>query len=155
MSRRQISRFHDFLSAPNLCRPHLFSNLTGGVLARRPPANSERGSDMRSQRMVWHIAIAMAAGLAADGPASADENRGTPEQQMACTPDALRLCGQWIPDVGRITECLRQNTPQLSAPCRAVFEVTSASMPPRPALRSRGGGPRPAYDRTRSDDDDQ
>jgi hypothetical protein len=110
---------------------------------------------MQAQRRAWRVIIAVAAGLAADGPAFADENQGTPEQQMACTPDALRLCGQWIPDAGRITACLRQNTPQLSPPCRAVFEVSSTSVqPPPPPPRSRRAS-RPAYERPRLDDDDQ
>ena len=41
---------------------------------------------------------------------------------MACTPDVWRLCSDQIPDVNRIVACLRQNTPQLSNGCRAVFE---------------------------------
>ena len=110
---------------------------------------------MQTQRRVWRVIIAVAAGLAADGPVFADENQGTPEQQMACTPDALRLCGQWIPDAGRITACLRQNTPQLSPPCRAVFEVSSVNVPPPPVTRSRGRASRPVYERPRLDDDDQ
>ena len=52
----------------------------------------------------------------------AQEHRGTFEQQMACTPDVWRLCGDAIPDVNRIVACLRQNKPQLSGGCRAVFE---------------------------------
>jgi hypothetical protein len=50
------------------------------------------------------------------------EYRGTWEQQMACTPDVWRLCGAQVPDADRIVACLRRNTPQLSARCRAVFE---------------------------------
>ena len=30
--------------------------------------------------------------------ASAQENRGTPEQRAACAPDAFRLCVGYIPD---------------------------------------------------------
>ena len=44
---------------------------------------------------------------------------------MACTPDVWRLCGDQIPDVSRIVACLRQNTPQLSSNCRAVFESSA------------------------------
>jgi hypothetical protein len=58
-------------------------------------------------------------------PASSQENRGTWEQQMACTPDVWRLCGDKVPDVGRIVACLRDNTPQLSNGCRAVFESSA------------------------------
>lgn len=58
------------------------------------------------------------------------------EQQMACTPDVWRLCFDQIPDVNRITACLRQNTPQLSDACRAVFE-SNDSAPDQTASRGR------------------
>lgn len=64
--------------------------------------------------------------------ALAQEHRGTMEQQMACTPDVFRLCGAAIPDENRIVACLQANTPQLSSPCRAVFESSDSadSAPP-------------------------
>ena len=79
---------------------------------------------MPTQRIVLGLAIAIGAtGVIA--PASSQENRGTWEQQMACTPDVWRLCGDKVPDVGRIVACLQQNTPQLSSGCRAVFESSA------------------------------
>ena len=79
---------------------------------------------MRTQRIVLGLAIALGAtGVIA--PASSQENRGTWEQQMACTPDVWRLCGDKVPDVSRIVACLRDNTPQLSNGCRAVFESSA------------------------------
>jgi hypothetical protein len=50
-----------------------------------------------------------------------EEYRGTPEQQAACTPDVFKLCSQEIPDVPRITNCLRANFKKLSPDCAAVF----------------------------------
>ena len=85
---------------------------------------------MRVNRIA--LSALVAAGLAVQAAASAQENRGTMEQQMACTPDVWRLCFDQIPDVGRITACLRQNTPQLSGACRAVFE-SNASVPQQTA----------------------
>jgi hypothetical protein len=79
---------------------------------------------MRVNRIA--LSLVVAAGLAVQGAASAQENRGTMEQQMACTPDVWRLCFDQIPDAGRITACLRQNTPQLSGACRAVFESNAS-----------------------------
>jgi hypothetical protein len=76
---------------------------------------------MQTQRIVLGLAVAIA-GIGTIAPASSQEYRGTWEQQMACTPDVWRLCGDQIPDVSRIVACLRQNTPQLSSNCRAVFE---------------------------------
>ena len=57
---------------------------------------------------------------------------------MACTPDVWRLCSDQIPDVGRIVACLRQNTPQLSNGCRAVFESSAEQQQAnrRPAQRA-------------------
>jgi hypothetical protein len=83
---------------------------------------------MRVQRIILSLAMSMACGVAVQTPAFSEEYRGTFEQQMACTPDVFRLCGEQIPDVNRIVTCLRQNTPQLSGPCRAVFD-SNASVP--------------------------
>jgi hypothetical protein len=77
---------------------------------------------MRTQRIVLGLVIAIGGAMSVVAPASSQEYRGTMEQQMACTPDVWRLCGDAIPDVNRIVACLRQNKPQLSGGCRAVFE---------------------------------
>jgi hypothetical protein len=91
--------------------------------------NPKEGSDMRTFPQIFlGLALSIGCGVAAQTPASAEE-RGTLEQQMACTPDVFRLCGAQIPDSNRIVACLRENTPQLSGPCRAVFE-SNASVPP-------------------------
>ena len=45
----------------------------------------------------------------------------TPEQQQACTPDAMRLCGEYVPDVERITACMIARKSQLSPECRRYF----------------------------------
>jgi hypothetical protein len=84
---------------------------------------------MPTQRIVLSLAVAIA-GVGAVTPASSQEYRGTWEQQMACTPDVWRLCGDQIPDVSRIVACLRQNTPQLSNGCRAVFESQANAQQP-------------------------
>ena len=58
-------------------------------------------------------------------PASAQDNRGTPEQRVACAPDAFRLCAGYIPDPTRVEQCLRQNKSDLSDACRSVFEQSA------------------------------
>ena len=50
----------------------------------------------------------------------------TPEQQQACTGDAMRLCGAYVPDVDRVTVCMIQNKSQLSPGCRAHFRPEPA-----------------------------
>ena len=45
----------------------------------------------------------------------------TPEEQQACTPDAMRLCGEFVPNVDAITACMIQKKAQLSPQCRPFF----------------------------------
>jgi len=102
---------------------------------------------MRRMRLMLGFALAIGSGLAAHNAALAEEYRGTPEQQMTCTPDVWRLCASQIPDVDRIVACLRANKPFLSDGCRAVF----AGPPPEPMPRGRLAHPPrrpvpPSYD---------
>jgi hypothetical protein len=92
---------------------------------------------MALHRMVPSLVVLACSMIASQNPAMAQEYRGSMEQQMACTPDVFRLCGSQIPDVNRIVGCLRQNTAQLSGPCRAVFE-SNASVP-QPSPRAAPG----------------
>jgi hypothetical protein len=113
---------------------------------------------MRAQRVVLSLLVMIAAGIAAAGSAFSEEYRGTVEQQMACTPDVWRLCFDQIPDVNRITACLRQNTPQLSDPCRSVFESNASAQQqqqPQAQVRAPRGRAVQPPPRPRTDDDDQ
>ncbi|AWM10907.1 hypothetical protein [Bradyrhizobium symbiodeficiens] len=99
---------------------------------------------MRTERIALGVVLAIG-GMVAPGAAFAEEYRGTMEQQMACTPDVWRLCSDQIPDVGRITACLRQNTPQLSSGCRAVFQSNN-QMPPQQQVPRNRAATLPRYD---------
>jgi hypothetical protein len=66
--------------------------------------------------------VAVLARLLCVTTASAQDNRGTPEQRAACAPDAFRLCLRFIPDPAGVEACLRQSLPDLSLACRAIFE---------------------------------
>jgi hypothetical protein len=109
-------------------------------LSRAEPAHeteSEEGKPgMKVQRIVLSVAISICGGIAAQNPALSEEYRGTWEQQMACTPDVMRLCSEQIPDVNRIVACLRQNSASLGNSCRAVFE-SNANMSAQQAAPSR------------------
>jgi hypothetical protein len=87
----------------------------------------------------------------ASSAAWSQENRGTREQQMACTPDVWRLCSDRIPDVSGIVACLRANSSQLSSGCRAAFEANEGGAPsevaravPQAPPRARAAAPPPA-----------
>jgi hypothetical protein len=72
----------------------------------------------RTTRFAMLLGVALMAPLAA-APAGA---QGTPEQRAACQDDAMRLCGQFVPDVARITACMHSNRRHLSPRCRAQFK---------------------------------
>ena len=107
-----LSRFHILLSCVNLPEPHLVRRLDQLFADgnRTPALSRTRIWPMRTCRIVLSLAISVGGAATVH----AQEYRGTLQQQLACTPDVFRLCGEQIPDANRIVACLRQNTPQLS-----------------------------------------
>ena len=53
----------------------------------------------------------------------------TAEQEQMCTGDAMRLCGEFIPNVDRITACMVQKYSQLSDGCKSVFQAPAPATP--------------------------
>jgi hypothetical protein len=53
----------------------------------------------------------------------------TAEQEQMCTGDAMRLCGEFIPNVDRITACMIQKYSQLSDGCKSVFTAPAPAAP--------------------------
>ncbi len=66
---------------------------------------------MASQKILGLIA-AVAVLSCGQTPAFA---QGTEQQREACTPDAFRLCGQFMPDAGRVGSCLRNAGPRIKS----------------------------------------
>jgi len=60
------------------------------------------------------LAIGQAAAQGAPGSGQVDV-------RQACTPDAMRLCSDTIPDVTRTTACMRAKRAQLSPECRVAM----------------------------------
>ena len=111
---------------------------------------------MAAHRIILSLAAAISGSIAFQSVVSAQDYRGTAEQQMACTPDVFRLCGAEIPDAHRIVGCLRQNIALLSRPCRAVFESSagnSQQTAPQQAM-PRGRTMQPPYGMQPYQDDD-
>jgi hypothetical protein len=48
------------------------------------------------------------------------------EAQRVCGSDALRLCSSEVPDVERITLCMRKQRAKLSNECRSMVERDEA-----------------------------
>jgi hypothetical protein len=62
----------------------------------------------------------------------------SPDVQQACTPDAMRLCSDTIPDVPKTTACMKAKRAQLSQECRVAMAGGRSS-------GSGGGGGRKVY----------
>src|SRR5262245_52853822 len=86
------------------------------VVLRRE--SRRHGRTMSKYRHVLHTTTVLAIMLASS-PAFTQE--GTPEQRSACFGDAFRLCGPEIPDVPRITACMKANFSRLSPACKVAF----------------------------------
>ena len=82
--------------------------------------------NIRSAQPKLRPITAAAAGLLglaltfASWPAAAQQ--WTPQQRAACEPDAMRLCQQYISDIGRVRACMSRYRRYLSPACRAEFE---------------------------------
>jgi hypothetical protein len=83
-------------------------------------AQFKKKSNVRFAAMVAvaTLLVSIAAGASANA-----QYRGTPEMQQACTPDVMRLCNDYVPDVDKIVACMTRNRANLSQACGAVFGV--------------------------------
>jgi hypothetical protein len=73
---------------------------------------------MRIVRVVcWLAVLAGAVVLDLNGVNA----QGSPEAQQACTPDAMRLCADAIPDVPKVTACMNAKYSQLSRACQIAM----------------------------------
>jgi hypothetical protein len=101
----------------------------GKAMARATPGGTRliprqmTGREMSVQRLVGVLVSTLRVGLSIavlSGVAWA-EDRGTPEERRACTPDVLKHCNEFIPNADRIEACLQAKLRQLSPACRVVM----------------------------------
>jgi hypothetical protein len=73
---------------------------------------------MRTIRFVCWLALPVGAlllcGLDGAGAQGVDA-------RQACTPDAMKLCSEFIPDVAKITACMTAKRAELSEACRTAM----------------------------------
>jgi hypothetical protein len=72
---------------------------------------------MWSTRFLCRLALPVVILVGAAGTAGAQ----SPEAQQACTPDAMRLCGQFIPDRAKVTACMTAHRHEWSEACRTAI----------------------------------
>jgi hypothetical protein len=72
---------------------------------------------MRTMRFVcW---LALPAGLLIGGINAASAQ--SEEVRQACTPDAMRLCSEFIPDAEKVKTCMIRKRGELSEACRTAI----------------------------------
>jgi hypothetical protein len=92
--------------------------------AQLPVQFTRDGNQSMNQRRIClriYLGAALSVAVSIMGQNGAFAQQGTPEQQAACQPDVMRLCGNFIPDVDRIVACLKYNEPNLNPACHDVF----------------------------------
>jgi hypothetical protein len=73
------------------------------------------------------IKIAIVLAFFALMPATASAQ--SQDDQNACMNDAFNVCGDAIPDRGRVGACLAKNIKRISPACRAVMKRYSKASP--------------------------
>jgi hypothetical protein len=80
-------------------------------------------------RFHFASALCLAAGLfLGAGPALAQNydpdrvaSQGDQKAREACTPDVMRLCNDYVPDIPQIVACLKRERANLSPACGEIF----------------------------------
>jgi hypothetical protein len=54
----------------------------------------------------------------------------------ACTPDVMRLCNNYVPDIPEIVACLKRERANLSPACGEIFAVPAPDTLPAPTQKA-------------------
>ncbi len=76
---------------------------------------------------IRRIGLTLALVLSVSTLATSSSFAFSSEAQQQCTGDAFRLCSSEIPNIAKITVCMRKNKANLSQGCRAVMDKEDAS----------------------------
>jgi hypothetical protein len=71
--------------------------------------------------------VAFALALSATAMSSTASHAFSSEAQQMCTGDAFRLCSSKIPNIAKITICMKAQRANLSTGCRAVMDKDEAA----------------------------
>jgi hypothetical protein len=74
-------------------------------------------------------ALALLAGMLLGGIGAANAE-GSEAARQACTPDAMRLCSEFMPDQAKVKSCMLSKRSQLSEACQLAMGA-------KPAKRER------------------
>jgi hypothetical protein len=75
---------------------------------------------MRSIRLICRLALSVGA-LLIGGLHGVNAQAVVPDVRQACTPDAMRLCSEFIPDEAKVTACMHKKYAQIGPECRTAM----------------------------------
>ena len=88
---------------------------------------------LRTSALKFGFALVLA--VSAQAATTSSSFAFSSEAQQMCTGDAFRLCGSEIPNISKITACMRAKRANLSVGCRAVMDKNDAGKSDRVANR--------------------
>jgi hypothetical protein len=68
-------------------------------------------------------------------------SQGDAKAREACTPDVMRLCNDYVPDIPQIVACLKRERANLSPACNEIFaaeEPPPQQKPTKAATKKKG-----------------
>jgi hypothetical protein len=92
-----------------------------GALSREKNMIARRTRTIRRLSAMLALAVSMTALSTSSGFAF------SAEAQQMCTGDVFRLCSSEIPDIAKITACMRRQRASLSVACRQVMDRDDAA----------------------------
>ena len=82
--------------------------------------------------LLWFAGASLAQNIDPDRvPSTVDA-----QQRQACTPDVMRLCNNYVPDIPQIVACLKRERQNLSPACALVFATPEPEPTPAPAKKA-------------------
>jgi hypothetical protein len=82
--------------------------------------------------LLWFAGASLAQNIDPDRvPSTVDA-----QQREACTPDVMRLCNNYVPDIPQIVACLKRERQNLSPACALVFATPEPEPAPAPAKKA-------------------
>ena len=92
-----------------------------------PAGSTSEALMTRTANILRRIGLALTLALTVSAGVSSSSFAFSSEAREQCTGDAFRLCASEIPNIPKITACMRKNKSNLSPGCRAVMDKNDAA----------------------------
>jgi len=76
---------------------------------------------MRTTLFIYRLALLVCALLFCSLHQAGAQGTGPVDVEQACTPDAMRLCSEFVPDRAKVTACMKAKHAQISKECRVAM----------------------------------